>query len=113
MGRYLVTSALPYSNNKPHLGHIAGAYLPADVYVRYLRMCGHDVVFVCGSDDHGVPIMMSARREGVSPADIVAKANEGDLDFETPGRLGSFGAFNSVNYGFYYFDDRYRRTTRG
>ena len=73
MSRYLITAALPYTNNRPHVGHIAGAYLPADIYVRFLRQTGNDVVFICGSDDHGVPIIMSARREGVEPSDIVAK----------------------------------------
>lgn len=75
MARYLVTSGLPYSNGRLHVGHIGGAYLPADTYVRYLRMCGHDVRFVCGSDDHGVPVLLTAREEGVSPQDVVAKYN--------------------------------------
>ena len=74
--RFLVTAALPYANYRPHLGHIAGAYLPADIYVRYLRMVGDDVVFVCGSDDHGVPITLSAREEGISPAELVSKYRE-------------------------------------
>ena len=69
--RYLITSALPYANGPLHIGHIAGAYLPADVYVRYLRLKGKEVAFICGSDEHGVPITLRARKEGVSPQDIV------------------------------------------
>ncbi|HYE97088.1 MAG TPA: methionine--tRNA ligase [Rubricoccaceae bacterium] len=67
----LVTSALPYANGPLHLGHLAGAYLPADLYVRYQRLTGRDVVYVCGSDEHGVPILLRAREEGVSPQEIV------------------------------------------
>jgi methionyl-tRNA synthetase len=73
--RYLITSALPYANGPLHLGHIAGAYLPADIYVRYLKLKGNDVAFICGSDEHGVPITLRARKEGVSPQDIVDKYN--------------------------------------
>jgi methionyl-tRNA synthetase len=69
--RYLITAALPYANGPVHLGHLAGVYVPADIYVRYLRMRGRDVVFVCGSDEHGVPITIKARKEGVSPQDVV------------------------------------------
>ena len=61
--QFLVTAALPYSNNRLHVGHIAGAYLPADIYVRYLRARGHDVRFICGSDDNGVAALKSAREE--------------------------------------------------
>lgn len=71
--RYLITSALPYANGPLHLGHIAGAYLPADIYVRYLKLKGKDVVYICGSDEHGVPITLRARKEGVSPQDVVDK----------------------------------------
>ena len=71
--RYLVTSALPYANGPVHIGHLAGVYVPADIYVRYLRLKGQDVVWVCGSDEHGVPITLKARAEGVSPQDIVDK----------------------------------------
>ncbi|MFC2152383.1 methionine--tRNA ligase [Bacteroidota bacterium] len=74
--RYLITSALPYANGPLHLGHIAGAYLPADIYVRYLKLKGNDVAYICGSDEHGVPITLRARKEGVSPQDIVDKYNE-------------------------------------
>jgi len=70
--RYLVTAALPYSNNRLHVGHIAGAYLPADTYVRYLRACGHEVRFICGSDDNGVAIEISALAEHSTPERIAA-----------------------------------------
>jgi methionyl-tRNA synthetase len=69
--RYLVTSALPYANGPLHVGHMVGAYLPADVFVRYLRAQGHDVVYVCGTDEHGVPITLTAEREGKSPLEVV------------------------------------------
>jgi len=69
--KILVTSALPYANGPIHLGHLAGAYLPADIFVRYHRLKGSDVLYICGSDEHGVPIMLRARDEGVSPQVIV------------------------------------------
>ncbi|MBR1784501.1 MAG: methionine--tRNA ligase [Bacteroidales bacterium] len=69
--RYTVTSALPYANGPVHIGHLAGVYVPADVYVRYLRAQGEDVIFIGGSDEHGVPITIKARKEGVTPQDIV------------------------------------------
>ncbi len=69
--RYLVTSALPYANGPLHVGHMVGAYLPADVFVRYLRAREHDVVYVCGTDEHGVPITLTAEREGKSPREVV------------------------------------------
>ena len=69
--RTLVTCALPYANGPVHIGHLAGVYVPADIYVRYLRMRGEDVLYVCGSDEHGVPITIKARKEGCSPQDIV------------------------------------------
>lgn len=71
--RYLVTSALPYANGPLHIGHLAGAYLPADIYVRYLRLMGRDVVYVCGSDEHGAAITVKARKEGATPREIVDK----------------------------------------
>jgi len=71
--RYTVTSALPYANGPLHIGHIAGAYLPADIYVRYLKGKGHDVVFVCGSDEHGAAITLRAKNDGVLPQEIVDK----------------------------------------
>jgi methionyl-tRNA synthetase len=69
--RALVTSALPYANGHVHIGHLAGAYLPADVYVRYLRARGCEVAFICGSDEHGVPATIAADREGVTPREII------------------------------------------
>ncbi len=74
--RILVTSALPYANGPIHLGHLAGAYLPADIFVRYHRLKGSDVIYICGSDEHGVPIMLRARAEGVSPQSIVDRYHE-------------------------------------
>jgi methionyl-tRNA synthetase len=71
--RYTVTAALPYTNGPVHIGHLAGVYLPADIYVRYLRAKGEDVLFVCGSDEHGVPITIKARQEGISPQQLVDK----------------------------------------
>lgn len=74
--RHLVTAALPYANGPIHIGHLAGVYVPADIYCRYLRLKGEDVIFVCGSDEHGVPITIKARQEGVSPQQIVDKYHE-------------------------------------
>lgn len=71
--RYLLTAALPYANGPIHLGHLAGVYVPADIYARYLRLKKEDVLFICGSDEHGVPITIKARQEGVSPQDVVDK----------------------------------------
>lgn len=71
--RTLVTCALPYANGPVHIGHLAGVYVPADIYVRYLRMKGQEVLYVCGSDEHGVPITIKARQQGCSPQDIVDK----------------------------------------
>ena len=69
--RYLITSALPYANGPIHIGHLAGVYVPSDIYTRYLRLRGADVISVCGSDEHGVPITLKARNEGVTPQQIV------------------------------------------
>ncbi|MFA5246005.1 MAG: methionine--tRNA ligase [Pedobacter sp.] len=71
--RYTVTAALPYTNGPVHIGHLAGVYIPADIYVRFLRSKGKDVIFVCGSDEHGVPITLKARKEGVEPQQVVDK----------------------------------------
>ena len=71
--RTLVTCALPYANGPVHIGHLAGVYVPADIFVRYKRMKGEDVLFICGSDEHGVPITIKARANGVTPQDIVDK----------------------------------------
>lgn len=74
--RTLITSALPYANGGVHIGHLAGVYVPADIYARYLRLKGEDVLFIGGSDEHGVPITIKARREGVTPQDIVNRYHE-------------------------------------
>jgi methionyl-tRNA synthetase len=74
--KVLVTSALPYANGPIHLGHLSGAYLPADIYVRYKRLNGDDVLYICGSDEHGVPITISADKEGVSPQVIIDRYHE-------------------------------------
>lgn len=71
--RYTVTAALPYANGPVHIGHLAGVYLPADIYTRYLRSVGRDVKFICGSDEHGVPITIRAQKEGVTPQQVVDK----------------------------------------
>lgn len=71
--RYLITAALPYANGPVHIGHLAGVYIPADIYVRYLRLRGADVKFICGSDEHGVPITIKAKQENVHPQAIVDK----------------------------------------
>ncbi len=71
--RYTITAALPYTNGPIHIGHLAGVYVPADIYARYLRLNGNDVAFVCGSDEHGVAIPMKAKKEGVSPREIIDK----------------------------------------
>ena len=76
----IVTSALPYANGPLHLGHLAGAYLTADFFVRYNRLKGEDVLFICGSDEHGVPITIAAEKEGVSPQDIVDRYHEWNKD---------------------------------
>ncbi len=71
--RYTITAALPYTNGPIHIGHLAGVYVPADIYARYLRLTGHEVAFVGGSDEHGVAISMKAKKEGVSPNEIIDK----------------------------------------
>ena len=71
--RFTITAALPYTNGPIHIGHLAGVYVPADIYSRYLRLTGNDVAFICGSDEHGVPITIKAKKEGVTPQDIVDK----------------------------------------
>ena len=73
--KILVTAALPYANGPIHIGHLAGCYLPSDIYVRYLRMRGRDVKFVCGSDEHGVPITIKAKKEGITPQQVVDRYN--------------------------------------
>lgn len=95
--RTLVTAALPYANGPLHIGHLAGVYVPADIYVRYLRLKGEEVLFVCGSDEHGVPITIKARQQGCSPQDIVDKYDRiisesfkgFGIDFDVYGRTSS------------------------
>lgn len=95
--RTLVTSALPYANGPLHLGHLAGAYLPADLYVRYKRLQQEDIIHICGSDEHGVPITLTADREGISPKEVVDKYHKLnkeaferiDIEFDYFGRTSS------------------------
>ncbi|MEO1438544.1 MAG: methionine--tRNA ligase, partial [Bacteroidota bacterium] len=84
--KILVTSALPYANGPLHIGHLSGAYLSADIFVRYLRLIGKDVAFVCGSDEHGAAVTIRAKKEGISPKDIVDKYH--NLIKETFDRIG-------------------------
>ncbi len=94
MKQYLITSALPYTNGYLHLGHIAGAYLPADLYARFLRLAGEKVLYVCGSDEHGVAITIAAEKQGVTPQSIIDHYHQANLDaflaagfsFDTYGR---------------------------
>ena len=74
--RYTVTAALPYTNGPIHIGHLAGVYIPSDIYARFLRLTGKDVIFICGSDEHGVPITIKAKKEGVTPQDVVDRYND-------------------------------------
>ena len=74
--RTLVTAALPYANGGVHIGHLAGVYVPADIYVRYLRLRGREVLFICGSDEHGVPVTIRARKEGCTPQEVVDRYNQ-------------------------------------
>ncbi len=95
--RYLVTAALPYANGPVHIGHLAGCYLPADIYVRYLKATGKDVLYICGSDEHGVPITIKAKKEGITPQQVVDKYDgimknafkEFGIDFTYYGRTSS------------------------
>lgn len=97
MKRYLVTSALPYANGFIHLGHVAGAYLPADIYVRFLRLRGDRVLYVCGSDEHGVAITIKAEQEGITPKENIDRYHTANLDafvglgmsFDTYGRTSA------------------------
>ncbi|MFZ4525327.1 MAG: methionine--tRNA ligase [Chlorobium sp.] len=97
--RTLVTSALPYANGPVHLGHLAGVYLPADIYVRYKRLKGEDIIHIGGSDEHGVPITITAEREGISPQDVVDRYHRMNQDaffrcgisFDYYGRTSSAG----------------------
>ncbi|WP_295335601.1 methionine--tRNA ligase [Flavobacterium sp.] len=73
--RYTITAALPYTNGPIHIGHLAGVYIPSDIYARYLRLQGKDVAFICGSDEHGVAISMKAKKEGITPQEVIDKYN--------------------------------------
>jgi len=94
--RFLVTAALPYANGPVHIGHLAGVYVPADIYTRYLRQNGKDVLFICGSDEHGVPITLKAKMEGITPQDVVDRYHQLNKD-----------AFSRFGIGF----DIYHRTS--
>jgi methionyl-tRNA synthetase len=74
--RHTITAALPYANGPVHIGHLAGVYIPADIYARYLRLKGKDILYICGSDEHGVPITIRAKKEGISPQEVVDKYHE-------------------------------------
>lgn len=95
--RTLITAALPYANGGVHIGHLAGVYIPADIYARYLRLRHKEVIFVCGSDEHGVPITIRAKKEGISPQDVVDRYNklikesfeEFGISFDVYGRTSS------------------------
>lgn len=76
ISRYTITAALPYANGPVHIGHLAGVYVPADIYVRYLRSKGRDVAFICGSDEHGVPITLRAKKEGITPKEVTDKYHQ-------------------------------------
>ena len=71
--RYTITSALPYTNGPLHIGHLAGAYIPADIFVRFKRLSGNDVAYICGSDEHGVAISIKAKSEDKTPKEIIDK----------------------------------------
>ena len=71
--RYTITAALPYTNGPIHIGHMAGVYVPADIYARYQRLQNKDVAFICGSDEHGVAINLKAKKEGITPQEVVDK----------------------------------------
>ncbi len=71
--RYTITAALPYANGPVHIGHLAGVYVPADIYTRFLKLQGKDAKFICGSDEHGVAITMRARKEGITPQAVIDK----------------------------------------
>ena len=95
--RTLVTAALPYANGGVHIGHLAGVYVPADIYVRYLRLKGEPVLFICGSDEHGVPVTLRARKEGCTVQEVVDRYHalirdsfkDFGISFDTFGRTTS------------------------
>jgi methionyl-tRNA synthetase len=105
MQRTLITAALPYANGYIHLGHCAGAYLPADMYARYLRLRGHPTLFVCGSDEHGAPITIAAEQEGISPRELIERYHRANA--EAFARLGiSFDIYGRTS------DPHLRRCSR-
>ena len=95
--RYTVTAALPYTNGPIHIGHLAGVYVPADIYVRYLRLRKKDVTFICGSDEHGVAIAIKAKKEGKTPREVIDHYDQIIRE-----------AFNDFGISF----DNYSRTSR-
>ena len=80
--RFTITSALLYANGPIHLGHLSGAYLPGDIFSRYQKLKGHDVLFICGSDEHGAAITLQAKKENVSPKEIIDKYHDLNKKFE-------------------------------
>ena len=94
--RTLVTSALPYANGEIHLGHLAGAYLPADIFVRYLRLRGEDVLYICGTDEFGVPITLTAERQGITPKELVDR-NHASINESFAGFGMSFDNFSQTS----------------
>lgn len=94
--RTLITSALPYANGEIHLGHLAGAYLPADIYARFLRMRGEDVLYICGSDEYGVPITLTAEKEGITPKELVDR-NHASIKKSFEGFGMSFDNFSQTS----------------
>ncbi len=78
--KFIITSALPYANGEIHLGHISSTYLPADIFTRYLRLCGHEVFHICASDDYGTPILIKAEKENMTPTEFVNYWNKRDID---------------------------------
>ncbi len=99
--RYLITSALPYANGPIHIGHLAGVYLPSDIYTRYLRLRKREVIHICGSDEHGVPITIKARQEGVTPSQIVDRYH--DLNKSSFERFGiTFDIYSRTSSAVHY-----------
>ena len=99
--KILVTSGLPYANGPLHIGHLAGAYLPADIYVRYQRLRGNDVVYICGSDEHGVAITIRAEQDGVEPKQIIDRFHE--LNKKSFERFGmSFDNYSRTSLPFHH-----------
>ena len=100
MSRYTITAALPYTNGPVHIGHLAGVYVPADIYARFQRLKGNDVAFICGSDEHGVAISIKAQKEGITPQEIIDKYDKIIRDsFENFGiSFDNYSDFDTVWY---------------